>query len=130
MPELMQLEAWGNVHDLCIEAGTYAFGGGLFLQLYEVHKNGEMEPYSNLTVNLPGLGESGSNAYIDINNFPEAEALISEYGLGKPTGKVGHSGYCIYPEYKFDLSKAEKYCLNPEELKKHKTMQKERNEAR
>ena len=130
MLEYMRHEVWGCDHDLCIEAGTYAFGGGLFLQIYEVHEFGEIEPYSNLTVNLPGLGESGPYAYVDTNNFPEAETLISKYKLGRPTGKVGHSGYCTYPEYFFNLGEIKKYCINPGELIKHKAVQKERNEAR
>lgn len=128
--EYMQFEAWGAVHELCIEAGHYSRGNGLFLQLYERYGNGELEPYATLTVNLPDYRCGKNRAYVDTNNFPDAMSLISEYKLGKLTGNIGASGYCSYPEYEFDLAEIEKHCLNPEELYDREPKTKERNDAR
>ena len=128
--EYMQFEAWGDVHELCIEAGHYSHGNGLFLQLYEKCGDGELEPYATLTVNLPDHACGKNRAYVDTNNFPAAMSLISEYKLGKLTGNIGASGYCNYPEYEFNLAEIEKHCLNPEELFDRKPQNKERNDAR
>lgn len=128
--QYMQLEAWGGLHELCIEVGKYSIGGGLALQLYERTDYTDIEPYTTMTVNLPEYGCGKNCAFVDINNFPVAPKLISEYKLGKPTGRFGHSGYCTYPEYQFDPKVLEKYCLNPEDLKTLTAKNKERNEAR
>ena len=128
--EYMQFEAWGDVHELCIEAGRYSHGNGLFLQLYEKCGDGELEPYATLTVNLQDHACGKNRAYVDTNNFPAAMSLISEYKLGKLTGNIGASGYCNYPEYEFNLAEIEKHCLNPEELFDRKPQNKERNDAR
>ncbi len=128
--EYMQFEAWGDVHELCIEAGHYSRGNGLFLQLYEKCGDGELEPYATLTVNLPDHSCGKNRAYVDTNNFPAAMSLISEYRLGKLTGNIGASGYCDYPEYEFNLAEIEKHCLNPEELFDRTPKNKERNDVR
>ena len=130
MPEFMQLEDWGSVHNICIEIGRYSYGNGLFIGLYEFTENDGIEPYADLTVNLPGFGCGKNCAFVDSNNLPEAERLISDYGLGKRTGQVGRSGFCLYSEYEFDLAALEKYCLNPETLKEPVPDYKERNDAR
>ena len=36
------------------------------------------------------------------------------YKLGDPTGRIGHGGYCSYPEYEFDMREVNRYCVNPE----------------
>jgi len=128
--QYMQLEAWGEPHEVCIEAGQYSMGGGLALQLYERTGYAKIEPYATMTVNLPEYGSRKNCAFVDANNFPDAPKLISEYKLGKPTGDFGYSGYCVYPEYEFDPAALEKYCLNPEDLKERPVKNMERNEAR
>ena len=128
--QYMQLEAWGGLHELCIEAGKYSMGGGLALQLYERTDYADIEPYTTMTVNLPEYGCGKNCAFVDTNNFPVAPKLISDYKLGKPTGKFGHSGYCAYPEYEFDPAALEKFCLNPEDLREQPVKNKERNDAR
>lgn len=48
-------------------------------------------------------------SFVDTNNHPTAEEFIERYGLGKPTGKYVRSGFCMYPEYVFDLDKLNEY---------------------
>ena len=58
-------------------------------------------PVAMLTVNLEDLEDEF--AYIDTNNCPWAEALLTQNGLGEPTGEIRRSGYCVYPKYKLNL---------------------------
>lgn len=60
------------------------------------------EDVANLTVNLVEL-LLPDQAYIDTNNFPEAEQFLKETGLGKPTGNTRQSGFCEYPLYNINL---------------------------
>lgn len=61
-----------------------------------------------LTVNLED-GLSKDCAYIDTNNVEWAEKFLQENQIAKPTGWIKNSGYCAYPEYRFDLSKLKDY---------------------
>lgn len=64
----------------------------------------EGEPWATLTVNL-GKKLPEDHAYVDINNCPWAVEFIEKYGLGEWTGGMGHSGFCVYPLYRFDITK-------------------------
>ena len=61
------------------------------------------EPFADLTVNLVNETCPANCAYLDTNNFPDGEAFVLKRRLGKPTGKLGFSGYCAYPLYRFDM---------------------------
>ena len=65
-------------------------------------------PYATLTVNLGEKCESNCS-YVDTNNCPWAEDFIAEHKLGTKTGKYGYSGYCVYPEYEFNIEELSKY---------------------
>lgn len=60
------------------------------------------EDVAVLTVNLVEL-LLPDHAYIDTNNFPEAEQFIKENNLGRPLGKTMASGFCEYPLYQINL---------------------------
>ena len=125
----MQLEAWNTVYDTCIEVSTYMFGGGLYMSLHDLCEDG-LEPYADITVNLEGYPTEPDCAFVDTNNFAQAEKLIADYKLGKPTGRVGHSGYCTYPEYRFDMNEIRKYCVNPRDIKIPENSKNERGDER
>ena len=60
-------------------------------------------PFAVITVNIHELPEG--YAFVDTNNCPWAEKFIKDHGLGEFANAVGHSGYCTYPLYKFDMEK-------------------------
>lgn len=78
------------------------------------------EPFGDLTVNLEHYRTKPNCAFVDVNDFHEATDLIKKYNLGKPTGRIGTSGYCSYPEYEFDIKELNKYATNPLPEKKEK----------
>ena len=127
--EFMQHEAWNNCYDLCIEVSSYMYGGGLAMEIYD-RSEGDLEPFSNLTVNINAQNSGPDCAFVDTNNFGSAEKLIRDYKLGKPTGKIGYSGYCSYPEYRFDMKEIYKYCINPEDIPAIEPKKKERSYER
>lgn len=72
----------------------------------------EGEPWTTLTVNLDEnlIDELGEEyAFVDVNNFPEAEEFIAKYGIGEPMNVYKTSGFVRYPLYKFDLKKLKEY---------------------
>ena len=73
----------------------------------------EDETFTYLTVNINfelSNDKDDTLAFVDTNNNHWAESFIEKYHLGEKTGNYGMSGYCVYPEYRFDLAK-----LNEEE---------------
>ena len=94
--------------DVTIETTNCVNNGNLAIQLWC-----EDGPFATLTVNLSKKCKSNCT-FIDTNNCPWAEEFISRYALGVPTGNMQVSGWCIYPEYEFDMDTLSKY---KEELK-------------
>lgn len=103
----MKLNAWGKKYNLCIEVCKYEQNGNLALQLYYQDKK-YWEPFAIFTVNI-GKKCAQECSYVDTNDCPWAPALIEKYKLGEHTGEFGFSGYCVYPEYRFNMSEIEKY---------------------
>lgn len=58
------------------------------------------QPYGNLTINL-GDKLDDNEAYVDVNNMPDAERFIIDNRLGERTNMIKPSGFCVYPLYKF-----------------------------
>ena len=105
---LIQWREWGNDYEIAIDVEHYTYGGGLALCL-SCKEGDTFEPYVTLTVNLAEYPTEKNLAFVDTNNFPEAERFIADNKLGKPTGRYGRSGFCRYPEYEFDLEEIGKY---------------------
>lgn len=127
--KFMEYESWGGLHETCLEVSSYMYGGGLYMSVQE-RCDGDIEPYADLTVNLPGFPCEKYCAFVDTNNFSQAESLIRKYKLGKPTGRLGQSGYCTYPEYKFDMNEVRKYCINPQDIPEAETKPKAKGAQR
>lgn len=85
-----------NGHTFDVMRAEYQVDDSLYLGLYE---NGEW--YCDITVHLDFL--VGDYAFVDTNNFPDAEKFLKATGLGEPTGRTRQSGFCAYPLYAFNL---------------------------
>ena len=88
--------------EVMLKVDHYEADNSLYLGLIETE---EFEPYCDLTVCLNDPGLEKDEAYVDVNNVPEAIEFIAKYNLGTDTGEVGTSGFCEYPLYKFDLNR-------------------------
>ena len=77
-----------------ISAESYQVNGTLALML--THRNGDRDV---LTVNLGNPFQSETRAFLDTNNYPDAESFIWENGLGEATGITARSGFVEYPLY-------------------------------
>ena len=89
-----------------LKTRKYLKTGNLAVEVYEYFK----VPYATLTVNTPWVLRE-NEAFVDINNWPDAEDFIITFGLGKFTGLAGTFGpyMCEYPLYDFDLGKLKEY---------------------
>ena len=98
-----EIKNYGKTYNVHVELTKYVDNDTLAICL--IAKN--EEPFCTLTVNI---GESNiwaneSSAFVDTNNCPWAEEFIQKNGLGMPIGYMGHSGFCSYPLYHFNLDK-------------------------
>lgn len=105
----LNLNAWGESHSLGIYLDNYADNDNLYVGLICCNEEDYGEPWSDLTVNLD-TKLAPNRAYIDTNNNGNEiiNWLISNK-LGKPTGRYGASGFCVYPEFEFDMNELKKY---------------------
>ena len=86
-----------------IVVNNYVDGNKLYLGLLS-KEDGYWEPYCDLTKCLDGEVPADC-AYVDTNNLPWVEKFIVENKLGYFTHMVGHSGFCTYPLYHFDMER-------------------------
>ena len=96
------LNAHGQQYKIRLTVRVYP-GGNLAIAMEAMDRpDGYWEPWSVLTVNL-GTLRAKDCAYIDTNNNDDAILdWIADNNLAYPTGATGHSGYCHYPEYRFN----------------------------
>lgn len=60
--------------------------------------------HSRITVNLPTYSKTDENcAYVDSNNLPRIVEWLKRHKLAEPTGMLAHSGFCEYPEMRFNF---------------------------
>lgn len=95
-----------ETHSLYLVADTYENNGTLAVVVMEVFDNGTEEMFDVITTNLAWSDAADeTHAYIDTNNCSWAEKMLKKMKFAKPTGFMGHSGYCTYPLYEFNLKK-------------------------
>lgn len=73
----------------------YRSNGTLAVAMY----TSEGELYDVITVNLQGMMQSDSMAYLDTNNHPGIDKWLEKNGLGLPMYVTSRSGFCQYPLY-------------------------------
>lgn len=94
--------------DAVIVEDAYADNGRLYLGLW-CKEDDYFEPWTDITVNLFGPISDKNCAFVDINNCPDIVRFLEENELAAPTGKSRQSGWCFYPEYRFDMDKVRKH---------------------
>lgn len=96
---MYELELYGKKYEVEVGRTTYANNSSLAILLETV----DGEPFATLTVNLCDGVANNEYAYVDINNCSWAKEFIEKNKLGTPTGRIGYSGFCQYPLYKFNI---------------------------
>lgn len=99
---------WGSEFEVTLHINHYANNGNLYIGMTCWDDEGYPEPYGDLTVNL-GIKCKDTCAFVDTNNNPGIERWLAENRLAKPTGRVAPSGFCVYPEYEFNMDEVQKY---------------------
>lgn len=104
----LNLIKYGAVHPMTFKTSNYADNGNLYVGLI-VHEEEYAVPWSDVTVNL-GVKCKENCAFIDTNNNgTEIIEWLMTHQLGRLTGRMETSGFCVYPEFKFDMKVLSKY---------------------
>lgn len=95
--------AYNEEYKVTLKANTYKNNKRLAAQM--IDEDGV--PVARITVNIAAnLSKNKPNInFVDTNNLPNIEQFLTENKIAKPTGNYAASGYCVYPEYEFDLTK-------------------------
>lgn len=101
-PHMLILNAWGEDHKISFHLANYNSNGNLYVGMI-CHDEEESEPWEDLTVNLDDK-LAPNCAYIDTNNNgKEIIQWLTANNLGHLTGDYGFSGFCMYPEFEFNM---------------------------
>ena len=97
---------WATYRDCFLQVRRYADNNHVALSVFSK----EDGPIANITVNLDEMNYLPENfAYVDTNNFPEAEDVIRKLDIGVNIGIPARSGYCEYQLYAFNMKKLRKF---------------------
>lgn len=113
----LTLNAWGTNHYISFELSKYLENNNLYVGMM-CHDDGYPEPWSDLTVNL-SVKCAENCAFIDTNNNGDriVEWLMT-HKLATLTGNIRQSGWCVYPEMRFNMPELMKYVtLDEREVK-------------
>ena len=105
--KIIYTNRFGEEHPCTFELTRYAENGN-FAVMMHTYIDGYSEPYGVITVNLSEKLER-YYAFVDVNNDPGITVWLEENGLATYTGRQRISGFCIYPEYKFDIDAMMEY---------------------
>lgn len=97
-----------NGYDVFFRKSTYQYDGSLAITAYTKGEYGE-EQYAHITVCIGGAQE-GCN-FVDVNNLPNVCSFLNDNNIAEPTGTYVQSGYCMYPEYRFDSRFLKEDCV-------------------
>lgn len=101
---MLTLNKYGTAHPITFKLATYVENGNLYVGLL-CHDDGYPMPWQNLTVNL-SVPCKPNRAFIDTNNNGnEIIDWLEQNGLGFCTGNLMPSGWCVYPEFEFNMEK-------------------------
>ena len=110
---MINMTKYARMHPMTFQLANYADNGSLYVGLI-THEEGYPEPWSNLTVNLKESSRCNPNcAYIDTNNNGDMILdWLETNGLGEQTGRIAVSGWCVYPEFEFNMEELMKHVTN------------------
>lgn len=104
----LTLNKYGSEHPVTFEINHYLQNGNLYVGLV-THEHGYHMPWSDLTVNL-GTPCKANRAFIDVNNNGmEIIDWLVDNNLGHVTTRERTSGFCIYPEFEFNMDALMEY---------------------
>ena len=105
--------------ELFLKVDSYAYGDGLYVGMCSI-KDGQIEPFGDLTVNIP-LGPMEYNeALIEDMHSKDKMNLFEKYELGEVLPTTRSSGYAIYSMVAFDLDRLAEY--DPEGVDRFKNL--------
>ena len=102
MYELKYKSRFGSDYVLRFKIGTYAADKSLAIHAYYEEEDGMWCPFATITVCL-GTENKLNCALIGENNVPGIGKALVKEGIAKPTGRMMPSGFCVYPEYEFNV---------------------------
>lgn len=86
---------------------TYLNNGNLYVGLETVIE-GFAEHWCDVTVNTDDVCDSDCG-FIDTNNNPDIDSWLIENGIAVPTGNWAVSGFCMFPEFRFNMERVLEY---------------------
>ena len=92
----------------------YSFNGRKAITLMYINKDlpdcPYIEPWCDITVNLPYAPITDENCgYLDTNDSPYIVDFLLENNLGELTGRTAASGFCTYPEFRFNMERIKEF---------------------
>ena len=97
--------------EIVFKINKYCVNDSLCIEMLQIDEDGSLVPWSILTVNFSRIICKENCAFVDVNNNADIVKWIIDNNLGTLTGKAFTSGYCTYPEVRFNMDEVRKYTV-------------------
>lgn len=126
MDETLTYQWQYGQEELTLTVNTYTTNNSLYVGLLSQTEYG-LEPYDDLTVNLPDQGTPLKINEAYISNLASADklAFIKQHRLGTVLPERGFSGFCSYAKVAFNLDRLKE--LDPAGVNQHLRLNQEKN---
>ena len=102
---IFTLNLYGTEHRIILLEERYDEYDNLAIIALELDADtSPCDMWAVLTTNICPLADPDT-AFVDTNNWTDAEDFIKDNGLGQYLNKDCSSGYCTYPLYRFDTAR-------------------------
>lgn len=106
----IQFNFYDTKYELAFYIGKYANNGRLAIEIECMSGTQPIEPFSDLTINIPMYMFETDNEIIIDNDCPmELIEQLEDIGILNNTYKTAQSGFATYMVMQIDLEKAKEY---------------------
>ena len=95
----MKMQTDFGTYDVKFKVSRYAADNSLAVSAWDLQEG----PIATLAKCLDDKELADNEAYIDANNCPWALEFLAQNGLAELTGSQRPSGFCVYPQVRFNL---------------------------
>ena len=106
-PKTLTIKDGNRERPVSFQMSRYASNGNLYVGLFD-YSGEEPEFLFDITVNLDKKCEPDCS-FVDINNWPNVDKWLMYHGFANPTMEWESSGFCWYPEFRFNIEKLHEY---------------------
>lgn len=106
-PKTLTVKDGNREYPVSFQMSRYATTNNLYIGVFD-YSGEEPNFLFDITINLDEKCEHDCS-FVDVNNCPGIDMWLMAHGFAEPTMRWEDSGFCVYPEFRFNMEKLYEY---------------------